>query len=267
MSRLGVFRFGGGFCLEQFAAGAHKIGWEVDLLGPGDLRRRKDYDLVVVAGAPWKYRNRNRRVCRNNRPWLILEVGWLYQPRKPSHFFTYLNKYPYCHPEWCPPDRREALNMTAEFRPRGDEILIVGQGRNDEALFETAAKLKTGRKIVYRPRRQVDHPRWVKKTDYEVDMTRTAVEALDQAFCVITHYSNMGGLALMRGIPVIGSPEATYAEMVYQNVRDVERLEPPSEIVVNEWLSRMAYTLWSGREFESGEAFGWLAEHCEELHG
>jgi len=93
-------------------------------------------------------------------------------------------------------------------------------------------------------------------------MERTAAEALDAAWCVITHHSNMGGEALMRGIPAHCSSDASFARFGRWPLRKIDKIKPPSERDVNDWLSRMAYALWSVEEFRSGAALGWIQEKC-----
>ena len=267
--RLGIFHnVGNGrrmFPLEALATGAENCGWEAEMVPLGS-DTVENYDMIAVGGAPWKYRAMNLeatvKASTLGIPYLYIECGWLYKPRKPRHFFAYVNSFPYCPKFPCPHDRREKLNMKADFKPRGDEILIAGQSRGIDLHMEdllTWLGNYTKRKIVYRPRRQIDSPKWVAMKRYEVDMDRTAEEALDNAWCVITDYSNMGGEALMRGIPVIGSHRASFSEFGgYLSLHSIDHIAPPSPFLVNDWLARMAYTLWSVKEFADGDAFAWI---------
>ena len=154
--------------------------------------------------------------------------------------------------------------MKSDEKPRGEEILVAGQNRGIDLQMQEALTWMgnyTKRKIVYRPRRQIDNPKWVAMTRYEVDMDRTAGEALDNAWCVITDYSNIGGEALMRGIPAIGSFRASFAEFGgYELLHAVDYIKPPAPYLVDDWLARMAYTLWSVQEFADGTAFNWIIE-------
>jgi len=252
--------------LDWFAMGCFASGWIPHLLDHEQFDGR-EYDAVVVGGQPTRYKGRNGQIAAYYRhhkiPVIMIEGGWLYEPHVPRHWFTYLNEIPYCPPFECPSDRRLKLNMTVDYRPRGDAILIAGQMPDtDKELNRVTRRLRefTNRKIIYRPR-QKDFEVGVDTCD-EVSRELTAEEDLDRAWCVITHFSYMGGEALMRGIPVLCHPGASFAEFGQHPMSKINSLKPFPKSAVERWLNRMAYILWSGHEFRTGEGFRWLLENA-----
>ena len=249
---------------DWFAMGCFASGYIPHIMDHSEFDG-SEYDAVVVGGQPTRYKGANGIIAAYYRhhgvPVIFVEGGWLYEPHVPRYWFTYLNHVPYCPPFECPDDRRIALNMTAKYKPRGEDIIVVGQ--MPEADRETARvtrRLKefTDRKVIYRPRKQFA-PEWRQEHD-EISEDLPSDKELDRAWCVITHFSFMGGEALMRGIPVICDPGATFAEFGQHSFDEIDDLEPPPEDAVNRWLSRMAYILWSGPELRNGDGFRWLME-------
>lgn len=252
--------------MQEFAMGCFNAGWIPTLLKHSEFDGR-ECSAVAVGGQPTRYDGMNGKIVDYYRHHgglaFYIEGGWLYEPRVPRYWLTYLNNLPYCPDFECPDDRRKRLKMEAKDGPRGDDILIVGQMPETDAEMDRVfrdIRRYTDRKIIYRPR-QTSSPFYFGEYD-ELSINREPEEDLDRAFCVITPFSFMGAEALMRGIPVICDPGAAFAEFGQNPLNEIEELEPPNPDAVNKWLNRLAYIMWNAEEFKNGEAFQWLLTHA-----
>lgn len=252
--------------LDWFAMGCFAMGWLPKVMDHSEFDG-EEFDMVVIGGQLTRYDWANWKILHYYRLHganvIITEGGWLYTPRVPKYWLTYLNTLPYCPEFECPHDRRERLNMRADPKPRGDDILIIGQmPETDVEMNRILKDLRkyTDRKIIYRPRQK--HGPFLFDWVDEISLVKSPDEDLARAHVAIAHFSFMGAEALMRGIPVICDPAATFAEFGQHPLSAIEDLKPPSPDRVNAYLARMAYVLWNGEEFRNGEAFRWIIENA-----
>jgi len=221
------------------------------------------YDLVAVGGNLRRYGGANGRIFEYYRskgtPVFVIEMGRLYYKALPQHWFFYLNRVPSWPPEVSDSTRRDRLFPPVEYKPRGENILIVGQDECfDHDLDVTVLseiKRFSQRTTVWRPRK--GHRSTFKSADC-VSNGLSVQEDLDRAWAVITHSSNMGGEALMRGIPVYCDPAASYAGIAHHELHEIDVLGPPPVEDVEAYLRGMSYICWSEEEMRSGEALKWF---------
>jgi len=256
--------------MDYIAQGCFTQGYSPDLLDPREFKFSPDYDAAFVSGNLRRYDGINQKIFDFYRglgkPVFVIETGRLADHSKVrGTWFFYLNRVPFLPSCECPPDRREMLGMKVDFkkRPQNGVVLVVGQDecfdKDLDRLVVPSLHHATKREIRYRPRK--GQGAWVTKAD-TVSTANTLEEDLDAAWCVVTHSSNVGGEALMRGIPVICDYCATYAHLGTRNVDGLEFLEPPPPVVVEDYLNRLAYICYTTGELSTGNGFRWIMENC-----
>ena len=90
----------------------------------------------------------------------------------------------------------------------------------------------------------------------------TLAEALDGASFAITHNSNAGVDAVLRGVPVIAMDEGS---MVYGLAGHSFKIPPPPVTTESRlaWAHRIAYAQWTPEEIERGDAWEHLRQRYQ----
>jgi hypothetical protein len=169
----------------------------------------------------------------------------------------------------------EPLGLVPAFKPRGEKILIAGQRPDlDNQLSPYLEEIAyfSDRQIVFRPHPNMYHPHQRKEYDVPCDRVQrggdkidsksiqSLNDALDDAWCVVTHSSIVGVTAMLRGIPVMASDEFVGIDAAYplQWAPQVEKMERPSWRPLNHFLRKLSYSIWYEGELRSGKAFDYL---------
>jgi hypothetical protein len=265
--------------MTPFAQGAFARGYSVEMCDPHEYRNHEpttdSFNLVVIGGGPTRFNGGAERICGHYRrlevPVVICEFGRLV----PGTIMTMVNEKPWV-PELNLPvgERAERLGLTYDPKPRGEEILFIGQNREiDGELFKYVAQMPavTDRKIVFRqhPYRR-DPDTWL--PDIERSCPPAGVEPgssecevslqedLDRAWAVVTHSSLVAVTALRRGIPVFAGPScpAKRACLSMVDLKDIDTVNRPCETCIEFFLRDLAFTIWTDDELRTGQALKFL---------
>jgi len=284
MPTLGVFRrLGDDPPVEWFGTGAWVNGWQVDLLDIESFNAdtAPTFDAVAVGGGLERYDGRNWQVVehynrRHDIPAVIVEFSWL----RPGYVFTYLNRSPWVPPAAaCDASRRAAQGFTFSPQLRGDVVLIAGQRPDLDCQLEDAVANIAGvssRRIHYR--RHPNAKRFAPNNGYTMPHAHTDSDEFDipsaqaslnddlrNAWAVVTHSSNVGHEALLRGIPVFSHREAAFAHIARPlgQAWMIDHTEPAHRADVDRHFDRLAFAHWSHEELRSGAAFRFLEEQWQ----
>jgi len=166
-------------------------------------------------------------------------------------------------------DRVQRFNITPCPMKKNEEghILLCGQSEKAAWVFGLApeeweqnaiATLKgyTSRQIIYRPK-----PSWpgagpIDGTTYSPP-EQELEEVLDSAWAVVTHHSNVGIDALVKGIPSF-TLEGLAKPLSKMGLKDIEHPLYPSSEIRQQLFNDVAYTQWSMPEIRSGLAWDYL---------
>ncbi len=111
----------------------------------------------------------------------------------------------------------------------------------------------TRRPIVYRPK-----PTWIGATPIPGSIWAKEGEIEDvlrDAYCVVTHHSNVAVEAILAGVPCI-CPFGVASVMSAHNLEDIDNLPRPDGR--EQWAADIAHTQWSLAEMMNGDAWRYL---------
>jgi len=266
--------------LEPFAAGAFANGYLNEFRDISDAKRAHfpEFDLVVVSGGLLRHGGLNGVVHEHYRslgiPVVICDPGRLIRGTQR----IYINKEGWLPPELPGRERVHKLDLAYAPKPRGEDILVIGQRPDLDNQLKSAIrnmKRRSGRRVVYRPHPNMYHEH--QRDEYDVPYDELSIggdridskskttlqKDLDRAWCVITHSSIVAVTAILRGIQVVASPEIVCSDVVWylkewdSALNDDNR---PDWDEVNKFLRKWSYTVWFERELRSGEAFAYLKQ-------
>ena len=271
--RFGVFnKFGAMNSKPVFAAFENAIrrkGWEVSY-------HDTNADVAVIWSVLWQGRMAsNQKIWehfhRKNKPVIVLEVGALDRGNLWKVALNGINGAGYFGSENNGPERRKKLNLSLKPWKQANTIYICGQHPNsqqwkgmpsirrwfDEVIAEI--RKKTDRNIVVRPHPRspmmytsyhvnviVEYPKHLRETYDSFDFD----EALQNAWAVVNHNSNVGPVAVLNGVPAFVGIDS-YAAPVASF--DLSRIEDPFMPDREQWANDLAYTEWTLEEIASGE--------------
>ena len=258
--------------LNLFGEGMRRNGYSVNFIDPNDFAGQ-ECDIAIVSGGLRRYKSYNYVIMHYYRskhiPVFIIEHGRLVpQEIIRGYWLHYVGEVPMLPrlSDDMTHDRREKLGLVTNFKERGDAVLVVGQelGKDKTLGIHVMERLReyTDRKIIYRPRLTEGEDKHC--CDLADEVSRNAINPwkdLNRAWCVITTWSNMGGEALMQGIPVIASPMASYSEYCQSDLGGIDNMKPPLKSAIEEYLMRYSYLLWSNEEMKLGKGATWMMEH------
>jgi hypothetical protein len=270
--------------LGPFAAGAFANGYFNQFV---DISEAKNchypgFDLVAISGGMKRWGGVNGEILEHYRtldvPVIICDPGRF----GPNSQRLHVNRQ-----GWMPNgkilsgDRLDMWGLYANYKPRGENILVAGQAPHlDKELAEALEKMResSGRTIVFRPHPNMWTPMHQEECNIPYDRVSFAANAigtesirtleldLEEAWVVVTHSSTVGINALMRGIPVVCHPDAPYHEAstsLISAADNVDSLDRPNWFNVMAFLRTYSYTLWSDREIAEGTALKFLKPYLE----
>lgn len=178
----------------------------------------------------------------------------------------------YLERENYPFDRLERLEV--KFRPwrwRGEHVLFAGSSAKYHDFYSLPdptsyarkqirrlSKLTT-RPLVYRPK-----PSWKEAEPVEgatFQQGGSIVEALDNAWALVTHGSNAVWEAVLYGVPTIVLGDAVSKPISSLALEDIEN---PRLALLDErmqWAANLAYQQWTLPEMASGEAWATIRKY------
>ena len=265
--------------MTPFAQGAFARGYLVEWFEPHEFWNYEppadQFNLVAIGGGPTRFNGKAELIRRYFRrqgvPVVICEFGRLV----PGTIMTMVNEKPWV-PELNLPfgERAERLGLTYDPKPRGDEILFIGQSREiDGELLTNIEQVQaaTDRKIVFRqhPYRRNQHaisafveiscpPAGAEPGSIECE--KGLQKDLDRAWAVVTHSSLVAVTALRRGIPVFSGPgcPAKRACFGMSDLGKIDTVYGPDRIIIEFFLRDFAFTIWTDDELRTGQALKFL---------
>lgn len=253
---------------RAMAEGIKRCGDEVVIRGD------RDFDMTGFnACVLWGFVENCQKIIRfaENKgiPWVFLDMG--YWRRDESFYKVSVNdRHPtsYFMKDKLPPDRFNALRLPIkDWRKNGQgNILLAGMSGKaawawnmPSEQFEKdmvhAIRQHSQREIVYRPK-----PSWPESRPIagaKFDRNGSLAKALQQAYCVVSHHSNVAADALLEGIPTF-TKRGVSAPM---GPLDLSKLESPYYPEDRQqWAYNVAYCQWRLDEMASGACWSHLKE-------
>lgn len=273
MMRFGLFdRFGALNSKPVFSAFADSIkrkGHQVEY-------HNLDADVAVIWSVLWQGRMAsNQRIWehfhKKGKPIVILEIGALDRGNLWKVCLNHINGAGYFGPTGNGSERRNKLNLNLKPWKQGNKIIICGQHPGSQQwkgmplpnqwLSHTIdiIRQQTDREILVRPHPRspltyngyqpfvgMHYPTHVEGTYDSFDFDK----ALEDAWAVVNHNSNVGTMAALNGVPVFVGVDS-YAAPVGNF--DLDRIERPLMPNREQWANDLAYTEWTIEEIASGE--------------
>lgn len=115
----------------------------------------------------------------------------------------------------------------------------------------------TDRPIIFRPKPKGERTPPIEGTTYS-DKPDHIEDALKGAWCLVTHTSSCAINALLMGIPAICLGPCAASPVSGDSVADVVDPKFPGPDEYERWLHNLAWFEWTGDEFASGEAWGFI---------
>lgn len=260
--------------LASFSNGLLAHGIEVEPMILEDFDGSQIYDAAVVYGVgkaavPYsKYREFVRIAYhRHGLHTMVLEKGYIKRDEYYAAGWDGLNGHADFMNCDMPPDRFAELQVTlSPYRtPKNGNILLIGQVpwdasvqclKHGEWLARSAAKIRehTDRPIHFRP-----HPLSGNAISEVVGTEKSEgplLDAIDNAYAVVTHNSNVGVDAVIAGRPVWVGDAGSMAYGVANY--DLSQIESPMFPERHPWASGIAYAQWTLEEMGNGMAWSHL---------
>lgn len=142
------------------------------------------------------------------------------------------------------------------------KVLVIGQCRHDASVAHvniedwyrrTIRELnKQHKQVIFRPHPLERQPWKDTSVRYTVDNNKNLEDTLDVVDSVVTFSSNSGVISTLYGIPTISFDKGSMVyDITKHDLSDLNYISPDRQ----SWASKMAYTQWSLKEMESGEAW------------
>lgn len=257
---------------DALAQGLFGVNYPAQMRIPAEYQGPEATDLVVLTGGLNRYNGLNRQI-RND--YLIHGIPVVICEFSPIH--REMAQLWVSSPGWlppsacCPSDRRLAQDLLVRRQPRGEVILVAGQGHQlekDEELVDYVryASATTSRAFRYRRHPNVRSPWAMPCCDQVTNGQNIPLHwDLEDAWAVITHSSGVALEAMLRGIPVICHSSAPFAQVACPFNREVclDQLQPYYTDLIYRYLDRFAYTHWTWEELRDGTAARWLRPYWE----
>jgi len=135
-----------------------------------------------------------------------------------------------------------------------------------ENIFNKIRELVTKASILYRPKPSWDGARDIEGSEMS-RVNKSLKLELNRSRLLITHGSAAAVEAVVAGVPVITLGPCASQFVGNQTLDATSLLDPyfPSEQARWQWLCNLAYCQWTGEEFHSGEAWGFIRNELIEL--
>lgn len=236
-----------------------------------------DLDLAVVVGLHFGRQRIKDHYEALGVPCLVVEQGHITQK---THSQVGLGKLNWLPRGNAPSDRRKALGVVpvawnAASRECG-YVLVLGQKPGDTQhtlglniarwAYELCKALRnqTDRKLVFRkhPMDQVTPLDAYRSMGYDtlhLDSERISFEeSLHEAHSVVTHNSNGGLKAILKGIPVFCDSCAIYARIADCGGYNIEGWKGPSKRDFIREVNRISYAQWTEAELANGTMWEYM---------
>lgn len=223
----------------------------------------KPSDVAVVFGVykskvpiSWPRGEVIRRQRENYKDVIVLETGYINRGDGINHHyaagFNGLNGRADFKNNNMPGDRFSLLNVDVKPWRTGKNIVLCGQVPWDASVDHTdhiqwmtnaykAIRAESYREVIVR-----HHPQVQKST-------RTFLEDISDAHCVVTFNSNSAVEAAIEGVPVFAFDEGSMAWPICGKA--FSQIEKPITPYRDQWLNNLAYCQWTLDEMKEGQAW------------
>lgn len=254
---------------QAFASGVQKAGEKSEILPSVSYPGHGRFDAAAFYGMSPRHEQIFKDFRRAGKPVVSLDLG--YWGRKPAAAgYGYLkvsvnNLHPtsYFQTPKHSPDRflRFGLPVTG-MRKGGNHILFAGIGPKSSTYYKMAhqswdmdaiAQIRklTDRTIIYRAKPHHEKAfRPIKGTVWS-DPTVSIGAVLENAWCVVSHHSNVTVDGVVRGIPCFAKEGVGIAA----GLTDLSKIEDPRILTYTEqmqFLADVGYAQWSVSEISQG---------------
>jgi len=252
--------------------GAKRAGVPAVLTTSSQWRGNTDFDAVIFYGFAEGLRSIFEAYKKKKRA-VYIDLGYWGRRKRTRwdgyHKMAVNNRHAtaYFQNERHKPDRYAAFRLPVHpWRKSGNHIIVAGMSakaaaaeglRAEEWEKATIHRLRqlTDRPIIYRPKPNWPGARIIPGCQMQRDIPLD--RALTNCHCVVTHHSNVGIDALVRGVPVI-SDFGLASVMGSRNLEDIENpLVPDGR---EQFLCDVAYTQYSVNEMADGTAIRYLLD-------
>lgn len=253
---------------EAFKQGIQKLGYEIRQWSDAVQPTRND--LVLGWNAYGPTYNAMRKAAQSGGRALVFEEAYIRKVRGEQYFACAIGGHNGSG-RWnvCGPERWESWGIDVKpWRRDGDHILVCGQrgfGYNTMAMTTEwpDTVLPRLRQLTNRPVWFRGHPKRRAKTpganyDKFTDFTQPIERDLEGAWACVVFTSNSATNALLAGIPALfDGPNIVTAP---SSIRGLDTVDEPILMGRDKGFISLSWAQWSVREFQTGEAFGWLLE-------
>jgi hypothetical protein len=170
-----------------------------------------------------------------------------------------------------PPHRLYELGIELSVRDPGSGILVCGQKGGDAAHDMSRAEMIAWAETSCAAALEVDHVTWrphpqeqfkVSGCRYSDPEATTIDDALAHNWrAVVTFNSTCGVEALIRGVPVVCSSKASYADLCSTSLDELESPYRPAPRERAAFLARLSFTQWTFIELATGEPQAFVLDH------
>ncbi len=238
-------------------------------------------DLAVVNGMQGPFRVAFDWYHFRKIPVLVAEQGHI---KRGEYFQLGWNMINWLPPAPCPDDRRKALKIIPNHSYGGAKdgyVLILGQKPADaqhgilNIVRHTKGLLSeirehTERPVVFR-RHPLDHVTRFDFSHFGIETHDPKQLSLEESFkgaqSVVTHNSNAGIKAILKGIPVFCDVSAPYGRAAECGGYNIEDWHLPTERAFVKCFNRIAYAQWNEKEIATGEAWEYLKGEMNNARG
>ncbi len=252
--------------------GIRRYEAQVELL-PDHRYRQPRHDIAIFYGLAGNLRRVFHEYRAEGRKAVYIDLGYWGRRNKNRydgyHKLSLNGRHPtdYFQAVPHPADRFEHFGIDiAPWRQSGRHIIVAGMSAKGatcegfvpqqwEGQTITALRRLTDRPIVYRPK-----PSWIGAKPIAGSTFQPGialVDALDNAWAVVCHHSNIAIDAILAGVPVVCT-QGVATKIASGDLSCIESLPMPDNRA--QWAADIAYAQWSMDEMESGAAWLHLAE-------
>jgi hypothetical protein len=253
---------------KAFAEGIPLSGRDTCKLRADTEHNMSGFDAALL----WGFTSPCQKVIQScveaGKPWVYLDLA--YWSRHDHFKVTLNNRHPagYLMDRAMPDDRFKRLKLTVEpWRKGGTYVLVAGmsgkaawswgQGPQEyDRNIVTQLRKVTKRPIVYRPKPSYREAKPIAGSTFDRSQEPGHYDKLvAEAWCVVTHHSNVGVDALLAGVPVF----TRYGAAMHLALADSaieSRLEDPWYPDGREqWAANLAYCQWTVAEMADGSCW------------
>lgn len=192
-----------------------------------------------------------------DRLWMYIDHAYFARGHLANYRIS-LNRFEAGPVRACPSDRFDRLGIDiAPWKTGGQDILVCPPTQHfikahgvESWLDDTLAELA----------KYTDRPVIVRQKPQPGETSVPLSEALQNAYALVTHSSNVAIEAAVAGVPVYVSPTSAAAPVGSTSLATIEHRAFPDR---RAWLQHLAYSQFSFDEIKSGQAIDILLKHEE----